>query len=152
MPFEPGLREHFRRLNQQWLERYFRVEEVDRRIVRRSRRAGPSMSAARFSSPPMRARSWVPARSSRESEGVYELSKMGVDENYRGLGAGRKPLDEAIAEAPPSGRPVSCSWSRTAASIGPGMYERAGFVRQPSIRPGLALRAGGCLLVYQEAS
>jgi GNAT superfamily N-acetyltransferase len=33
-----------------------------------------------------------------ESPGVYELSKMGVDENFRGLGAGRRLLDAAIAE------------------------------------------------------
>ena len=97
VPFDPALRDHFRRLNQQWLERHFRVEGVDRTLFADPEgliiAPGGAIFFARYAGEVVGTCALI-----RESEGVFELSKMGVDENFRGLGAGRALLDAAIAE------------------------------------------------------
>jgi ribosomal protein S18 acetylase RimI-like enzyme len=148
VPFEPGLREHFRRLNQQWLERYFRVEEVDRALFADPEGlvidAGGAIFFALYAGEVVGTCALI-----RESEGVYELSKMGVDENYRGLGAGRKLLDEAIAEYHRRGGRELFLESNSRLDRALGMYERAGFVRQASVRPGSHYERADVYMVYQ---
>jgi ribosomal protein S18 acetylase RimI-like enzyme len=147
VPFEPALREHFYRLNAQWLERHFVIEEIDRQML-----GDPE--------------SWVLAPGGaiffamlgdevigtcallHESPGVYELSKMGVDEGRRGHGAGRKLLDAAIAEFHRRGGTRLFLESNSALTTALGMYERAGFVMQPAIREGSHYARADVYMVY----
>ncbi len=148
VPFEPGLREHFRRLNQQWLERHFRVEDVDRALFADPEGmilgVGGAIFFALYAGEVIGTCALI-----CESEGVYELSKMGVDENYRGLGAGRKLLDEAVAEFRRRGGRELFLESNSRLGRALGMYERAGFVRQPSIRPGSHYERADVYMVYR---
>ena len=84
----------------------------------------------------------------RESPGVYELSKMAVDESFRGIGAGRRLLDAAIAAFHRRrGRELFLeSSSRLATAL--GMYERAGFVLQPGVRPGSHYARADVYMIY----
>jgi len=135
IPYQPALREHFRRLNQQWLERYFRVEDVDRALFADPEgmilAKGGAIFFALYAGEVIGTCALI-----HEGEGVFELSKMGVDENYRGLGAGRKLLDEAIAEYRRRGGTHLFLESNSRLGRALGMYERAGFVRQAERRPG----------------
>jgi DNA-binding MarR family transcriptional regulator/predicted GNAT family N-acyltransferase len=149
VPYDGALREHFRRLNQQWLERYFRVEDVDRALFADPEGMivgqGGAIWFALYAGEVVGTCALI-----SEGEGVYELSKMGVDENYRGLGAGRLLLDAAIAEY--RGRGGSRLFLESNSRLGRalGMYERAGFVRQPSIRPGSHYERADVYMVYQS--
>jgi len=148
VPFQPALREHFRRLNQQWLERYFRVEDVDRALFADPEgmivTPGGAIFFALYAGEVVGTCALI-----HEGDGVYELSKMGVDENYRGLGAGRKLLDAAIASfRQREGRELFLeSNSRLGRAL--AMYERAGFVRQPSTRPGSHYARADVYMVYR---
>ncbi|SEN42040.1 DNA-binding transcriptional regulator, MarR family [Luteibacter sp. UNCMF331Sha3.1] len=150
VPFQPALREHFRRLNQQWLERYFRVEEVDRALFADPEgmivAPGGAIFFALYAGEVVGTCALI-----HEGDGIYELSKMGVDENYRGLGAGRKLLDEAIAWfRQREGRELFLeSNSRLGRAL--AMYERAGFVRQPNARPGSHYARADVYMIYRGA-
>lgn len=148
VPYQPALREHFRRLNQQWLERQFRVEDVDRALFADPEgmiiAPGGAILFALYAGEVVGTCALM-----HEGDGVYELSKMGVDENYRGLGAGRKLLDEAIATfRRREGRELFLeSNSRLERAL--AMYERAGFERQPGIRSGSHYARADVYMVYR---
>lgn len=149
IPYEPALKEHFYRLNAAWLERYFRLEDIDRVVLgdpgRYVLKPGGAIFFARLGDEVIGTCALL-----HESPGVYELSKMGVDEMFRGLGAGRRLLDAAIAEFHRrQGRELfleSNSRLRTALR----MYEQAGFVMQPSVRPGSHYERADVYMVYEK--
>lgn len=148
VPFEPALSEHFRRLNQQWLERYFRVEDVDRALFADPEgmvlAQGGAIFFALYAGEVVGTCALI-----HEGEGVYELSKMGVDENYRGLGAGRALLDAAIADYRSRGGKALFLESNSKLTKALGMYQRAGFVLQPALRPGSHYERADVYMVYQ---
>jgi len=150
VPFDPVLADHFRRLNQQWLERYFRVEEVDRAVLSRPQELivapGGMVFFALYAGEVVGTCALL-----HEGEGVYELTKMAVDENYRGLGAGRKLLDAAIAEYRHRGGRQLFLESNSRLTRALGMYERAGFVLQPVTRPGSHYERADVYMVFKEA-
>ncbi|MDR6642009.1 MULTISPECIES: helix-turn-helix domain-containing GNAT family N-acetyltransferase [unclassified Luteibacter] len=148
VPFEPALSEHFRRLNQQWLERYFRIEDVDRALFADPEgmvlAQGGAIFFALYAGEVVGTCALI-----HEGEGVYELSKMGVDENYRGLGAGRALLDAAIADYRARGGTELFLESNSKLTKALGMYQRAGFVLQPALRPGSHYERADVYMVYQ---
>ncbi|SDG07002.1 helix-turn-helix domain-containing GNAT family N-acetyltransferase [Dyella sp. 333MFSha] len=148
VPFEPALSEHFRRLNQQWLERYFRVEDVDRALFADPEgmvlAQGGAIFFALYAGEVVGTCALI-----HEGEGVFELSKMGVDENYRGLGAGRALLDAAIADYRARGGKELFLESNSKLTKALGMYQRAGFVLQPALRPGSHYERADVYMVYQ---
>lgn len=131
--YAPVLREHFYRLNAQWLEQYFRIEEIDRAMLADPERhvlaPGGAIFFARLDGDVVGTCALL-----RASPGMYELGKMAVDAACRGRGVGSRLLDAAIAEFKRrSGRVLFLeSSSRLEAAL--RMYERAGFVRQPEPR------------------
>jgi DNA-binding MarR family transcriptional regulator/ribosomal protein S18 acetylase RimI-like enzyme len=148
VPYSPSLREHFYRLNAQWLERYFRIEDIDRAVLTDPERyvlqPGGAIFFARLGEEVMGTCALL-----HESPGVYELTKMGVDESFRGLGAGRRLLDAAIAEFRRRKGEVLFLESNSRLKPALGMYEKAGFVMQPSTRPGSHYERADVYMVYQ---
>jgi DNA-binding MarR family transcriptional regulator/ribosomal protein S18 acetylase RimI-like enzyme len=148
VPYSPSLREHFYRLNAQWLERYFRIEDIDRAVLTDPERyvlqPGGAIFFARLGEEIMGTCALL-----HESPGVYELTKMGVDESFRGLGAGRRLLDAAIAEFRRRKGEVLFLESNSRLKPALGMYEKAGFVMQPSTRPGSHYERADVYMVYQ---
>ena len=84
-----------------------------------------------------------------ESPGVYELSKMSVDESFQGLGAGRKLLDAAIAEFHRRGGRELFLESNSRLRTALRMYEQAGFELQPSTRAGSHYERADVYMVYR---
>jgi DNA-binding MarR family transcriptional regulator/predicted GNAT family N-acyltransferase len=148
VPYAPALREDFYRLNAQWLERYFRIEEVDRMVLsdpeRNILQPGGAIFFARLGGEVIGTCALL-----CESPGVFELTKMGVDETFRGLGAGKRLLDACIAEFHRrDGRTLFLeSNSRLKPAL--RMYEKAGFVLQPSVRPGSHYERADVYMIYQ---
>lgn len=148
VPYEPALAGDFYRLNVQWLQRYFRVEEIDRQMLSDPERyvlaPGGTVLFARMGGQTIGTCALL-----HESPGVYELSKMSVDESFQGLGAGRKLLDAAIAEFHRRGGRELFLESNSKLRTALRMYEQAGFELQPAIRAGSHYERADVYMVYR---
>ena len=85
----------FEALNLQWIKKYFRVEEEDRKILENPKsyvidRGGQIFFAINDG------KVIGTAAMVLVEERIFELSKMAVDPKYQGLGIGRRIIDECI--------------------------------------------------------
>lgn len=148
IPFQPALREHFYRLNAQWLERHFRIEEIDRVVLSDPEKCvlepGGAIFFARLGEQIIGTCALL-----QESPGVYELTKMGVDEAFHGQGAGRRLLDAAIAEFHRRSGQTLFLESNSALAPALRMYEKAGFELQPAIRAGSHYERADVYMIYR---
>lgn len=140
-------REHFRRLNLQWLERDFVVEDIDRAMLDEPERvvlaAGGAIFFATLAGEVIGTCALL-----RAAPGEYELAKMGVDEGFRGLGAGKRLLGAAIAEF--HRRRGKLLFLESSSKLRPAlyMYECAGFVLQKTVRPGSHYARSDVYMIY----
>jgi ribosomal protein S18 acetylase RimI-like enzyme len=147
VPFEPHLREYFYTLNAAWLNKHFVIEPIDEQVLREPEQAvlepGGAIFFARLGDEVIGTCALL-----HEAAGVYELSKMGVDEAFRGLGAGRLLLDAAIAEF--HRRRGDTLFLESSSILKPAlhMYEQAGFVLQPTIRAGSHYARADVYMIY----
>lgn len=147
VPFEPRLREHFYTLNAAWLKKHFVIEPIDEQVLRDPEQMvlepGGAIFFARLGDVVIGTCALL-----HEGPDVYELSKMGVDEAFRGLGAGRLLLDVAIAEF--QRRRGHTLFLESSSILKPAlhMYERAGFVLQPAIRVGSHYARADVYMIY----
>ena len=90
--------EAFRVLNEHWITKFFVLEEADRLVLNdpegRILRPGGAIFIATANGVPIGTCALVP-----EHDGVFEVVKMAVSEEWQGRGIGRKLLEFAIAEA-----------------------------------------------------
>ncbi len=126
LPFSRRYAADFKRLNFEWLERFFRVEPVDEQVLSRPKdiiRDGGAILLAR------RGREIVGTCALiNNGDGRYEFTKMAVTANCQGLGIGRKLLDAGIdAYTALKGRQL---FLETNSVLKPAikLYESAGFV------------------------
>lgn len=93
--FQPQYQPDFYRLNMAWIEKYFVVEEIDRDLLEHPQQEiidkGGSIFLAQIDGAIVGTAAMVPLE-----EGIYELSKMSVDETLQGRGVGRALLNAAI--------------------------------------------------------
>ncbi|MEO1582688.1 MAG: GNAT family N-acetyltransferase [Pseudomonadota bacterium] len=122
--------EDFRRLNEEWLERYFRIEPIDARVLGDPRAhiidPGGQIFFALEGDQVLGTCAVKAAGDCR-----FELTKMAVTANAQGKGVGRRLLDAA------------CDWYRTGegeclfleshSSLGAALalYESSGFEHRP---------------------
>lgn len=149
VPYAPELREHFYRLNAQWLEKYFRIEDIDRAVLGDPEhyilQPGGAIFFARLGEDIIGTCALL-----QESPGVFELTKMGVDETFRGLGAGKRLLDACIAEFHRrKGRTLFLE-SNSRLNTALRMYEKASFVLQPTTRAGSHYERADVYMIYQS--
>jgi DNA-binding MarR family transcriptional regulator/GNAT superfamily N-acetyltransferase len=148
VPYEPALKEHFYRLNAQWLERHFRIEDIDRELLgdpeRHVLEPGGAIFFALLGGEVVGTCALL-----HESSGVYELSKMGVEETFRGMGAGRSLLAAAIEEFHRRKGNELFLESNSRLKTALRMYTQVGFVLQPSPRAGSHYERADVYMVYQ---
>ena len=151
-PFEPALREHFHRINAQWLERYWSLEPIDRDVLCEPEKhvlePGGAILYARMDGEVI----GTVALLKDAAVGEYEVSKMGVEAGWRGKGAGRLLLDAVIAEF--RRRKGKLLFLESNSKLGPALklYESAGFVRQPALRPGSHYARSDVYMIYAGAT
>jgi putative acetyltransferase len=96
--FVPGDEAAFRALNEQWIAKYFRIEDKDRETLNdpigKILNHGGHIYLALIGQQRVGTCALVAME-----PGVYEVAKMAVEESYRGAGIGRAILEYAIAEA-----------------------------------------------------
>ena len=137
--FEPRWRADFERLNVEWLRRWFVVEAFDAEVLGDPEThilapGGRILFALEGEGAQARAVGTVALR--RDSEGVYELTKMAVEPDRRGGGIGRALLEAAVALYQRlDGREL---YLESSSVLAPALrlYESAGFVHHPAPRPG----------------
>lgn len=134
--FAPQWREDFARLNLEWLERWFAVEPIDREVL-----GDPETHLLAGGGQVLFAidrddRALGTVALKYEGDGVYELTKMAVDNTQRGGGIGRLlmlgVLDKFRAL---QGRELFLE-SSTKLTPALKLYESVGFRHYPAPRPG----------------
>ncbi len=152
--FDPALREHFYRLNEAWLRKYFYVEEIDHRVLSNPETEiiapGGSILFAMLGDEVVGTCALMPEADSAETEGTYELTKMAVDESRQGLGIGRALMEAALDEFRRlGGRRL---FLETNSKLPPAvrLYESMGFERQPSLKPDSHYARADIYMVWRD--
>lgn len=137
--YKPEYRNHFEQLNKVWLEKYFTVEPVDKYVLENPEEAilahGGHILFARFED------QIIGTVALKLIEpGIYEMTKMAVNEKYQGIGAGKRLCAAAIekARAIDANRLILYSTKTLETAI--AIYHRIGFVEIP-LEPGVYERA-----------
>ncbi len=121
----------FRTLNEEWITRYFALEEKDREVLgdpdNTILRKGGQIFIAYADGEPVACAALIPMANC-----VQELSKMAVTPQFRGKGVGRKLLDHVIAEARATGAKSLFLGSSTKLPSAVHLYESAGFRHVPA--------------------
>ena len=131
VPFEPALREHFYRLNAEWLRRYFYLEAIDHRVLSEPEQEILAPGGAILFALVHDEVAGTCALK-LERPGVYELTKMAVDERHQGIGLGRRLLEAAIAEFERRGGSTLFLESSSKLTPALRLYESLGFEHQPA--------------------
>lgn len=120
----------FRALNEEWIARYFVVEEQDRRQLDDPVAAyidtGGEILIAELDGRPVGCVALMP-----DGTGAYELSKMAISPELRGRGAGRKLLTAAIDHARELGARSLFLGSSSKLANAVHLYEALGFQHVP---------------------
>jgi putative acetyltransferase len=123
----------FRTLNEEWITRFFVLEEADRRALGDPQAAilakGGQIFIAARGEESIGCVALVPM-----GDGVFELSKMAVAPELRGQGIGRRLLLYAIDQAMRMGASSLFLGSSTKLPNAVGLYESAGFQHVPPER------------------
>lgn len=130
IPYKPEYRVHFEELNKAWVNKYFRMEPDDEWVLQHPQEAIFSTGGTiLFVEHEDRIIGTVALKF--VAPGVAEMIKMTVDENFRGLGAGKLLCRAAIEEARRlnAGRIILHTNSSLTAAL--GIYRQYGFTEQP---------------------
>ncbi len=133
IPFERRYAADFKRLNIEWLEKYFRVEPIDEQVLSRPARilrSGGAIFLARYRGAIVGTCALLNA-----GEGRFELSKMAVTAGHQGLGIGRKLIETVIAEYLSRGARELFLESNSKLTPAITLYETAGFAHTPRPAP-----------------
>lgn len=146
--WRPEWREHFARLNLDWLERYFSVEDIDRRVLGEPERwilaSGGHIFFATLDDEVVGTGALL-----READGVYEVTKMAVEPAHQGRGIGRRILEAAIARFRALGGTRLFLESNRKLAPAIHLYESLGFVDQGR-RPDSHYARSDIYMVWEE--
>jgi putative acetyltransferase len=140
IPYQESLREHFAQLNLQWIQQYFQVEEADRLVFADPHGAFVASGGEVFFA--LHGGQVLGTCALRkESEGTYELCKMAVAPEARGLGLGDALMRAVVRFAQEKGARRVYLVSNTKLAPALGLYRKHGFV---TVREGeaVSLEAG----------
>lgn len=150
VPFRPELREHFYRINAEWVERYFTMEPADIAVLTNPEekilRGGGAVLFAMLGEEVVGT-----CALKQESPGEFELTKMGVSPAAQGLGIGRMLIDAAIAEFQRIGGRELYLETNTKLATAIRLYESAGFEHQPAVREGTPYARANVYMIWRGA-
>ncbi len=128
--YQPQYATYFNTLNKAWLEEYFVVEPIDQYVLENPEEAILTPGGKiLFAEQEGRIIGTVALK--YLSPGIYELTKMAVDKEMRGLGAGKQLCKAAIDAAKDLGAEKLILYSQTGLSNAIGIYRKMGFTELP---------------------
>jgi putative acetyltransferase len=145
--FQPGDEVAFRELNEAWIVKHFAIEEPDLQIlgnpVAKIIRPGGQIVMAVMGGVAIGCCALIPT-----GPGAFELGKMTVREDCRGMGAGKRLLQATIDEALKMGATRLYLESNAKLPDAVHLYESVGFRHLPPerVKPSPYARSG----VYME--
>jgi putative acetyltransferase len=116
----------FRRLNEEWITRYFVLEEKDRKVLEHPEEMILDKGGRIFMVYANDAAAGCVALIAM-GDGVYELSKMAVSPTLQGMGIGRRLLEHAVNEARALGARSLFLGSNSRLKNAVHLYESVGF-------------------------
>lgn len=128
--YEPAHQVHFERLNRQWIEKFFWMEPVDVAVLQKPQdhilAAGGSILMAEYDGniAGTVALKFV-------EPGIYEFTKMAVDESYQGLKIGNHLAMAAIGRCRQLGARSIILYSNTKLVPAITLYRKLGFFEVP---------------------
>jgi N-acetylglutamate synthase-like GNAT family acetyltransferase len=124
--FSDNLKEYFRKLNVEWLEKYFEVLQSDVFILTNPVESiiekGGYIYFAKMDNEIVGTFALI-----KMDEYTYELAKMAVTEKYQNLGIGKRLMEYAIKKAMDMGTDRLILYSNTDLKIAVSMYAKYGF-------------------------
>jgi len=127
-PFQAGDETAFRELNEAWIQQFFSIEAKDREVlgdpVRYILRPGGEIVMAILGDRAIGCCALLAM-----GEGSFEIGKMAVSEESRGLGVGRKLLTRVVERAREMGAKRLYLETSTKLPNAIHLYEAQGFVR-----------------------
>lgn len=153
--FDPRWRDDFARLNIAWLQRWFVVEPVDREVLGDPEThilaKGGRILFALLEGEDGGERPVGTVALKREGEGVYELTKMAVEEGHRGAGIGRRLMEGALQAYRELGGHELFLESSSKLAPALTLYESVGFRHYPAPRPGSHYHRADVYMVWEPA-
>ena len=130
VPYRPEYRAAFERLNRDWIEQYFVVEEADREVFADPEGAiilgGGEIFFVVEGDEVLGTCALIP-----HEPGVFEIAKMAVSPSARGRGYGDLLMDATVEFARRAGAAKVIIVSNTVLTPAIRLYEKHGFVRVP---------------------
>jgi len=139
LSFEPRFAADFKRLNLEWLEKYFRVEPIDVQVLSRPEDiigAGGAIWMAREGDDTVGCCALI-----ARGNGAYEVSKMAVTARFQGRGLGRRLLDAAVLGFKRTGGHLLYLETNSALTTAIALYESSQFEHRPRPAPSPYARA-----------
>lgn len=127
--YQARYRGDFARLNYAWIEKYFAIEDVDRRVLDDPEHEILAKGGEIFFLIVAGQVAGTVALK-KEDEATFELTKMAVDEGLRGRGYGQVLLNAAAHYAKQSGMKRLVLSSHTSLTPAIAMYKKSGFVER----------------------
>lgn len=131
--FQPGDEQAFRQLNEEWIAKFFEIEEKDRVTLcdpaGKILKPGGHIFFAIVNHEPIGCCALLAME-----PGVFEVAKMAVTERYQGHGIGRKILQHTVAEARALGARRLYLESSSKLPNAIHLYESVGFRHLPPER------------------
>jgi len=140
--------DEFVRINVNWVEKYFRMEEVDKQVLYEHKKnildKGGHIVFAKLGD-----RIVGTCALKKEENEVYELTKMGVDEDMQGKGIGHS-LMQAVIEKYQSlqGKQLYLE-TNSILKNAIHLYEKYGFVDQGGPKPGTEYARADVYMIWQ---
>jgi ribosomal protein S18 acetylase RimI-like enzyme len=137
--YNPAYKSYFESLNKAWLEKYFTVEPIDKYVLENPEEAildhGGKILFAKYKG------EIIGTVALKLIEpGMYEMTKMAVDEQFRGIGAGKALCAAAIEKAKAIKAERLILYSTTVLETAISIYNKIGFQEIP-LEPGVYQRA-----------
>jgi putative acetyltransferase len=132
-PFQAGDEDAFRRLNEEWIERYFRLEEKDRKMLGDPRGQildpGGAILIAEVEGAAVGCCALIAS-----GPDTLELAKMAVTDAYQGRGLGRSLLASAIDTARSMGAVRLFLETNSKMTPAVRLYESMGFMHAQRVQ------------------
>ena len=150
--YEDAHQQAFERLNTQWLEQYFVVEDIDRAVLADPKthilsKGGHILCALDDSDIVVGVVSMI-----AEGDAVFELSKMAVDPSMHGAGIGRKLMVAALDWYERQNGVQLFLESNRKLTPALTLYESVGFRHHPAPRPGSHYDRADVYMIYEPES
>ena len=128
--YSDDLAHHFHDLNKAWLQKYFVVEPIDKEMLGNPKKffidKGGYIFFAKLNNEVAGTFALI-----KESDDVFELSKMAVNEKFQGKKIGNQMLDFCLQKAKELGAVKVILYSNTILAPAIHLYKKYGFTEVP---------------------